>query len=166
MKAPAPKGSYFSIRQFTQDQFHTFGAQPFTIEKKVTLNGKTDSSLVSVLALDWPSILKTFFQSDISDPKFLGQYNFSVFDDDATTSRTYYYEAKTDGLFTRSLQIVTDPFTDKVKSIYIETAKNGRFSQKTQKLFYIPIKTIQIQEFESSFMSEDKNLRIEYRFLY
>jgi len=155
-------GSYFSITQFANDQFRTFWEQPFTLEKIAIENGKKDSSLVSAFELDWAKALKPFFKADISDPKFIGQYNFSEIKDDATVSKTYFYEAKNKDLFVRTLQIITDPFTDKIKSIFIETEKDG----KTQKLYYKPVKLIQIQEYESSFFGKDKNLRIEYRFLY
>lgn len=166
-KTPIPKatdGSYFSIRRYAMDQFHVYWGQPFSIDKIVTLNGKTDSTIENAYSVNWGNILKPFFESDISDLKFVGHYTFSSFEDDANSSLTYYYEAKDKNLFTKSLQIVTDPFTHKVKSIYVETAKNSRFSEKSQKLLYVPLKMIQIQEFESSFLSKNKNLRIEYRF--
>lgn len=84
-----------------------------------------------------------------------------MFDDNATVSRTYFYEAKNKKLLTKNLHIVTDPFNNKIKSIYIETEKNG----KVQKLYYIPLKLIQIQEYESSFLGKDKNLVVKYHFL-
>ena len=65
-------------------------------------------------------------------------------------------------LFTRNMQITADQVTNKVKSIYIETNKDGR----VQKLYYAPIRLIQIQEFESSLLGGERNLRLEYRFLY
>lgn len=151
----------FSLYQFAQDQFHSFWGQPLTLVKKVTLNGKVDSSIVSVFKMNWDGVLGTFFNADISDPKYKDKYKLSVLIDDVTDSRTYYYEAKEKELFTRSLQVVTDPLTNRVKSIYIETEKNG----KTAKLYYSPIKSIQIQEFESSFMGGKKDLKIEYQFL-
>ena len=156
------QGTYFSIREFAADQFRTYWGQPFTLEKIVIENGEKDSSLVPVSKIDWAKALKPFFDADIADAKFLNQYSFTELNDDATVSKTYYYEAKNEKLFTRNLQIVTDPFTGKIKSIFIETEKNG----KTQKLYYKPVKLIQIQEYESSFLGKDKNIRIEYRFLY
>lgn len=151
----------FSLYQFAQDQFHSYWGQPLTLIKKVTLNGKVDSSYVSVFNMDWDAVLGVFFNADISDKKYNGKYNLSVLIDNATDSKTYYYEAKEKSLFTRSLQVVTDPMTNRVKSIYLETAKNG----KTAKLYYAPVKKIQIQEFESSFMGGKKDLKVEYQFL-
>lgn len=53
-------GTYFSIVQFARDQFTTFWGQPYTLQKVVTLNGKTDSSFVPVMQMDWASVLKPF----------------------------------------------------------------------------------------------------------
>jgi hypothetical protein len=162
----ATDGGYFSVTMFAKDQVNTYWGQPFTLEKIEVINGKRDSSIVSAFKLDWASVLKPFFQSDISDPRFADKYNFSSFHDNTTSSTTYFYEAKENDLFTRNLQVVTDAYSNKIKSIYIETAENGRFSSKAQKLFYSPIKVIQIQEFQSSLIGKDKNIRTEYRFLY
>jgi hypothetical protein len=163
---PTDNGTYFSIRQFAKDQLDAYWGQPFTLQKTQTVNGKTDSAYISTYNMDWASVLKTFFESDISDPKYLGKYRFSMFDDESTDSRNYYYEAIDKDLFTRSLQIITNPYNDMIKSIYIETSSNGRMGQRSQKLYYKPIKIIQIQEFESLALEKDKSSRVEYRFMY
>ncbi len=159
-------GTYFSIIQFAKDQVDTYWGQPFTLYQFTTQNGRTDSTVVSAFALDWAGIFSIFFKTDISDKKYLNKYSFSSFDDRVTVSRTYYYEAIDKDLYTKKLQIITDMFSSKIKSIYIETSEKGSFSEKTQKLYYVPIKLIQIQQFESAFIGKDKNLRTEYRFLY
>lgn len=153
-------GTYFSIRQFAADQWNTFRGQHFGMEKIVQFNGKTDSSLTTAFDMDWAAVLKPFFESDISDPKFLGQYNFSTFKDDATFTINLYYEAKNDKLFTRKLMISVDDVTAKVKSIYIETES----SNIQRKLFYLPVRLISIQEFEKD-GPVTKELKIDYRFL-
>lgn len=156
---------YFSVKQFIKDQWDTYRGQPFGLQKIIYLNGKTDSSMISAYDMDWGTVFKTFFETDISDPKFLGRYNFTSFPDDATETQNFYYEAKEDGLFTRKLQISADNVSHKVRSIYIETAKNGKWSNFSQKLFYMPLKTISIQEFEWAQTGPSKELRVEYRFL-
>lgn len=153
--------TYFSITQFAADQFNTFGGQPYSLQKVVTLNGKRDSTLESALTMDWASVLKPFLESDISDKKYLDQYHFSMFEDNITDTRNFFYEAKDPKLFTKKLQISSNAENNKIQSIYIETEKNG----KVQKLFYKPVKLIQIQEFETSFLGKDKDLRVEYIFM-
>src|SRR5690606_33101675 len=92
--AAEPEGRYFSIVQFAKDQWDTYFGQPYSFEKVVVMNGKADTSYVSAADINWASIMKTFFESDISDKKYLDRYNFSLFRDDATLTRTFYYEAK------------------------------------------------------------------------
>ncbi len=157
----SPGSTYFSINGFIADQWKTFKGQPYGITKTVTLNGKTDSMFTSAFELDWSAVMKPFIESDISDPKFLGKYNYTAFKDDATYTINLYYEAKEDNLFTRKLQISIDDLTAKIKSVYIET-EDG---ETTRKLFYIPVKVVSIQEFENMGESNGKELRVEYRFL-
>lgn len=162
--ANEPEGTYFSIIQFAKDQWDTFYGQPYSLQKIVTMNGKVDTSYVSALDMDWSSVLKIFFETDISDKKYLDRYNFSLFEDDATLTRNFYYEAKEKDLFTRKLQIAADEETNKIRSVYIETSRNSTLNDLNQKLYYVPQKLIQIQEFEKSKTGPDKDIRIEYRF--
>lgn len=156
---------YFSIIQFAKDQFDTYSEQPFTLRQVVTLDGKTDSAYIPAASVDWASIFKLFFATDISDRKFLDQYQFSEFEDNVTDSRVFYYTAKQEKLFTRTLQIAADPLTGKIRTIYIETRKKGRMFFRVQKLFYRPIKLIQIQEYEEVFPNHCRDLKAEYHFL-
>ncbi|RYE23765.1 MAG: hypothetical protein EOP51_09500 [Sphingobacteriales bacterium] len=158
-------GTYFSIKQFTQDQWNLYHGQPFGLQKFVYLNGKVDSAYVSAYDLDWAPIFRVFFATDISDKKFLGKYDFSKFADDATMTHNFYYEANDPNMFTRKLQISANDENGKVKSIYIETQKKGRWSGRSQKLFYMPRKVISIQEYEKTGPGTVKELRVEYRFL-
>ena len=109
--------------------------------------------------------MKAFIESDISDPKYLEKYDFSMFEDGTTDTHNFYYEAKDKKLFTRKLQISADAMTRKIRSIYIETQKNAKWDSKTQKLFYMPMKVLSIQEFEKGTLGSGKELRVEYRFL-
>ncbi|MBS1772393.1 MAG: hypothetical protein JST82_06010 [Bacteroidetes bacterium] len=162
---PKDDGAYFSIKQYIADQWKTYSGQPFGIIKYVNVNGKSDSVITNAYEVKWGDVFKIFFDTDISDPKFEGQYSFSNFSDDATQTSNYYYEAKSNALFTQKLQISADAYSGKIKSIYIETLKKNQWGGRTQRLFYIPVKTISIQEFESGRASDKKDLRVEYRFL-
>lgn len=161
----ASKGTYFSIKQFIKDQWDTHHGQPYGLTRVVTLNGDRDSTMTTAYDMAWGPLFKMFFDTDISDPKYLGQYDFSMFEDGTTFTLNYYYEAKDPKLFTRKLHIITDATNNRVRSIYIETQKDGKWGGKSQKLFYMPLKVISIQEFEKSLVGSAKELRIEYRFL-
>lgn len=157
--------TYFSVATYIQDQWDANRGQGYGMVKKVYFNGKVDSVFTNAIDLDWAPILKVFFDTDISDPKYIGQYDFSAFDDTLTRSRNFYYEAKDKKLYTRRLHITSNFFTDKITSIYIEAQKNSRVGTKNLKLLYTPLETISIQEWETSKTGEQKELRVVYEFL-
>jgi len=158
-------GTYFSVRQFAKDQFNSFWQQPFGFEKTEVINGKKETVLLGGLNMDWGRILQTFFDADISDTKNIGKYEFTVINDDATMSKIYDYEAKDPKMFTQKTQIVIDPFTERIKAVYIETHKEDFWKKESQKLFYVPLKVIQIQQFESLRFGKYLSTRTEYHFM-
>lgn len=157
--------TYFSIKQFAADQINMYARVPFSLYKLVYLDGKVDSTVVNFINIDWAPILRAFGETDISDKKFLGQYDFSVYLDSTMGTRVALYTAKNDKLLTRSLQIATDPSNDKITSIYIETAHHDFWGSETQKLLYIPLRIIQIQKSKHRLLGKDWELRTEYRFM-
>jgi hypothetical protein len=157
--------SYFSIKQFINDQIHTYFGVPFTVYRIATLEDRKDSTLMTIDAIDWASVMGTFNATDISARKFLGKYDFSVSEDNTTGDRGFTYTAKDPELFTRLLQINVDPSNGKITSIYMETARHDFWEDKTQKLLYVPLHVIQIQEHEDGLLSKPRELRVEYRFL-
>lgn len=159
------EGSYFSIIEFAQDQWYMYKGQPRSIVKKVYFNGEVDSTYTNAFEVDWASIFKVFFETDISDPKFIGQYDFSAFEEPTTTSKGFYYEAKSEKLYTRRVHITSDYFTDKVKSIYVEAERSDRMGTMNLKLYYEPLKSISIHELETSKTGQKKELRVVYEYM-
>lgn len=150
---------------FIKDQYDIYYGQPLTLYQITTVNGKQDSALVNVNTMDWGMILSTFFAADIGYPRFLGHYRSELIDDPLTGTRTRTYEAKDPDLFTRRVDINVDPSNNRIQSVYIETAKEENGLHKQQKLLYIPLNLIQIQEDDSGRPDSTKSLRIEYKFL-
>lgn len=154
------EGTYFSVRQFMSDQFATFRNQPFVFLKVVTDGTQTDSSYVAADTMAWLPVVEAFANADIGDSALVGSYKYSEFDETVTGQHMFLYEAADPELMTRQLMIGADPFTRKISSIYMDVyLPHG----KTQKLYYAPLKMIQIQTFSGK-GSKARNLRIEYRF--
>lgn len=164
-KVNTSEGTYFSIIDFTKDQWQSFKGQPYAIKQITTLNGATDTVMLSALTMKWSPIFKIFFESDISDPKFLDQYNFAMFEETTTEARTFTYTAKDPKLFTQKLEILADLFSNKIRSIYIETQKENFWNSETQKLYYAPLKVIQIQEYNNPLLGKNKDLVVMYKFM-
>jgi hypothetical protein len=162
------KGSYFSIRQYGLDVWNTYSGEPFVIKKTVRINnGPIDSSLTNSDTIAWAPIFKAFFETDISDRKFLGKYNFTQYDDNDDWTHNFFYQAKADedDLFTQKLLITMDQQTMKVKGIYVESIKKTFWSTVSQKLYYSPMNTIQIQTEEKPEWGGKKFTVVEYTFL-
>ncbi len=161
-KKKAPKedysniqGNYFSIYKCALDEWNNYTGMPFAIIKTTRINkGKYDTSLSNSDTINWAPILLTFFATDISDRKYLGQYNFNQFDDNEDETHNFIYLAKDPDMFTQKLLITIDQKTMKVKGIYIETYKKTVTEERTQKLYYNPLKTIQIQTDVKPMMGE------------
>jgi hypothetical protein len=169
-KTPAPaasddKRTYFSIQQFALDEWNTYAGEPFLIRKTVTVDNKSDSSFTNSDTLDWSGIFKTFFAAEISDPKYLGHYNVKSFADDDDFTINIYYEANEDDLFTRKLLITIDRETRLVRGIYIETIKESLLKATVQKLYYRPMKTVQIQTIEKPVWGAEKHTVLQYDFI-
>lgn len=166
-KAPAEQteGSYFSIKQFGLDQWNIFAGEPFTIVKTMTINGKVDSSYTNSDTLDWSQIFKVFYATDISDREYLNKYTFTQFDQEEDLTHNFFYQANEDDLFTQKLLISIDQFTNTVRGIYIETHEGSVFNDVTQKLYYKPMKIVQIQTIEKPLFGDKKHTVEQYDFL-
>lgn len=156
--------TYFSIKQFLDDQWENRKDIPFTLTKIATMNGETDSSYIGLDSVLWENIRAKFDPTDISEPKFLNQYEISSFEEETMDYTTLRYQAKTKKQFTQVLNIDIDNFNNRVRAIYIETLKENAIYKKTEKLLYIPDDLIQIQEFEKSVVSPEKNMKLSFRF--
>lgn len=151
---------YFSMKDFVLDQWNVFHGQPYTFLVRVTKDGKTDSSYVDAFKMELGALMETFNKTDIGEKKFLDKYRFNVVDDNVTFTRNYYYEAIDPTLYTKVLQVMTDPTNNKIKSVYVEASDD----KKELKLYYAPHKIIQVQEFKKANSGLLKEVKTEYRF--
>lgn len=156
---------YFSVSQFLDDQWaNRLGGQPLVLRRISRFNGRTDSNFVPLDTILWEKIRSKLDAGDISDPKFLGQYEFTFLEETVTSSFTLLYEAQKPDLFTQKLSVEVDAFTERIRNVYMETARETRVYTIRQKIFYVPGRLIQIHETESGFASPEKDLLIEYHF--
>lgn len=156
--------TYFSIKQFLDDQWNLLHDQPILLLRVAEFNGKKDSAYVELDSTVWRNIRKQFDPADISNPRFLGQYDFSYFEENRLNMITLNYTSKNKKLFTKTIDIEMDNHTQRVRSIYIETSRNNRTYMKSQKLTYFPRNLIRIQTFEKSVISKSEELSISYYF--
>lgn len=152
--------TYFSVQQFILDQFDLFRDQPFVFIKVASMGSSADTSFAAADTMDWASVLQPFANADISDTAMLGKYRYSEFDEPLTQQHILLYEARQPELSTRKLMIAADQETGRIYSIYMDVNLPGG---ATERLFYAPLKLIQIQRF-SVHNGRPQNLRVEYFF--
>jgi hypothetical protein len=163
---PKDQETYFSVRQFLDDQWKTRKGQPIALLRITSFNGTSDSSFVNLDSTLWSNIRMKFDQADIGNPKFLDQYRFNLFEDADLQLVNLNYEAKSDELFTQKMNIGVDAFNNRVRSVYIETRIRNKVYRRSQKLYYAPDRVIQIQEYEKSATMPEKDLKVEYHYRY
>lgn len=157
---------YYSVKEFLDDQWHLLSDQPIVLLRVAKFNGKADSSFVPLDSTLWKNIRKQFDPTDISDPRFLNQYNFTSYSDNALSLIYVNYEANNKNLLTRTFNISADNLNHKIRSVFIETHSGNRTYEKSQKLTYVPHRLIQIQSFEKSIISRPEDMLITYYFKY
>ncbi len=159
------KGTYFSTAQFVADQIDLLHDRIYTLEKIVEFNGKRDSTVVALPTEDWTPVYREFLAADIGQAKYLDRYRFTSFDDLTTFTNNYVYEAAEPNLPVRRIMISADAESHRIKSFLAETETGGFWGSTRKKLYYAPLKTIQIQENSTSRIGADKTFRVEYHFL-
>jgi len=161
------KFANFSIKNYELDQWNTWHGEPFVILKTVTVDKKTDSSYTNSDTISWAPIFRAFAATDISDLEFSGKYNINSFEDPQDGTRNLFYQAKEEeeDLFTRKLLITFEPRNNMITGIYIETFKKYFMGEVTGKLYYSPMKTIQIQTDDKPLLGKRKLTVTEWNFL-
>lgn len=158
-------GTYFSTAQFLMDQISMLQGKIYTLEKVIELNGQRDSTIVALPTENWVPVYEAFLSADIGKPRFLDKYRFSEFEDLLTYTHSYVYEAKDASLPVRRLMISANAETHRIKSLVAETETNSFWNSNRRKLYYAPLKVIQIQEWNTPLVGSAKTFRAEYRFL-
>lgn len=163
ISADAKDTLYFSVKDFMDDQWKNKGHLPYLLTKIVKSSNKTDSAFIV-----WDSAFyqfrAAFDSTDISSPRFLNFYKFSISKEDALGIYNITYDAENPKLFTQKLVVGVDQENNRVRTLYVETKVDNTFTYRSQKLTYIPDRAIQIQTFNKSTFSKPKETIVVYLF--
>lgn len=152
----------FSVSQFFDDHWSLIEGQPYLLKKSVEINGEIDTGYQQLDSTFFYHIKGLFDKTDISEPKYLVEYDYLYAEEDYYHS--LIYTAKDEDLFTQLLVVNLSLTSNRIIHIYVETKKDNLFHTKTQKMTYAPFKYIQIIEYEKSFLSSPKNIKLDYAF--
>jgi hypothetical protein len=155
---------YRSIKSFFDDQWNTRRENPVVLMRLFTFNGQKDSAVVKLDSALWHSLSAIFSEADLKDSTKWDQYAAQVFTDSQNEITHLYYHTDNPDLFVQNEVLTVDMYTEKAKSIYIETREHKKDFIRTQKLHYIPDHLFRIIEYEKSFVSSEKNSTLEYKY--
>jgi hypothetical protein len=158
--------TYFSIRDYLNEQWNLKKDNPYTLLKIVIANGKRDSAFVPFDSANWFAIMKPFYIADIGDKKYLGWYRFDSFEDEAAEEMHIHYEAIAPDTIMRKMDIAANRYSGMVNLVYMETRQKANNEIITRKMTYKRDDFIQVVESEKEEGKPAVQRVIEHRFKY
>lgn len=166
LKVEDTSQSYFSIRDYLNEQWNLKKENPYTLLKVVVVDGKKDSSFVPFDSATWFTMTAPFYAADISDKKYLGWYRFDNFRDEEAEEVHLHYEAISPDSTMQKMDIAANQYSGMVNLVYMETRQKSNDVSISRKMQYRRDDIIQIIEFEKAAGKPAVNRRIEYKFKY
>jgi hypothetical protein len=149
-KQPADKketkqADIFPVTSFIDGQVHVVDSFQLPTVKYVTINGKTDSSLISIN--EFKELAKEFTHPDINDPALSKQYKETNFADQTINGVTFNYTTDNRDLELQRVDVIIGASAvanDKVRSIYMQKQSSVKDTFITKKLYWGTDKNFQI----------------------
>jgi hypothetical protein len=133
---------FYPITSFIRQQVSIVDSLPLAVFKYTTVNGHTDSVIVS--KEDFKKAAERFLYPDISDPSLKESYEETTFLDATINTVTITYNAKDKDAEIRKADVLINPENDKVKNIYIEKHTERNDSSVTHKLLWKANRNFQV----------------------
>lgn len=135
----------FPVTSFIEGQIHMVDSFQLPTLKYITVNSKTDTSLISLD--EFKQLAQEFFHPDVNNPKLAGEYKESNFADQSIKGVTFNYTTDNKDLEVQRVDVVVSASAvanDKVRSIYIERQHVGGDTITHKKLYWRTDKNFQI----------------------
>jgi hypothetical protein len=152
------KPVFFDLKSFIKQEIERL-KNIKTVEKTVTVNGKSETKKVSIS--NWEDELAPFTNSDINRPAWKDKYRLKE-GLIAQEGKFKRYEATDENLKTRVLGVkLTDD--DKILTVFIENNEESAVSSASQKLTYNVGKSYKIESKQKTLTSKEDNVVIEVK---
>jgi hypothetical protein len=158
--------TYFSIKDYLDQQWNLKKDDPYTLLKIVIANGKRDSTFVAFDSANWYAILHPFYIADISNKKYLGWYHFDSFENEDMEEVHIHYEAIAPDTIMRKMDVAANKYSGMVNLVYMETRYKANDVITTRKMTYKHDDFIQVIESEKKEGKPAVERIIEHRFKY
>lgn len=135
----------FPVTSFIEGQIHLVDSFQVPTLKYITVNGKTDTSLISIS--EFKQIAQEFLHPDINDPSLSKYYKETNFADQSIKGVTFNYSTDNKDLEIQRVDVIVSAsavMNDKVRSIYIEKQNRSGDTTVYKKLYWRADRNFQI----------------------
>lgn len=154
-----PKGPYFDLSGYMQQEIEQLQATGTVLEKTITLNGTAESQTLS--DINYEQELSLFRNADINKPAWVDKYKTATNEGDLGQLTTTYTSLDSN-LITQQLSIVQ--IGDEVRSISISRKTGSVLSSGQQELLYLPGQGYRINSSQLARVGGNLTSTIEGRF--
>jgi hypothetical protein len=127
--------AFFPVNDYLSNDIEDVKKTPYLITKKIYENKVLkDSSVIN--AEEFIKLSDAFISKDITKPQYHALYKPSLFNDLSTRSITFTYDALRDTLPIKSISILLDDESNKLKQIFITSVLDTFDAQTVEKLIW------------------------------
>lgn len=135
---------FFPVAEVLESEILYVDSTPLALHKFVTLDGRTDSSLIGLP--EFNALAKQFVVPEFHDGSFEKDFAESSFMDRSTHEVTFTYSPTNRDLPLRRIDVIATPqgAVHQMKSIYLERSRVSGDSVILQKLFWRAARSLEI----------------------
>jgi hypothetical protein len=134
--------TFFPIAGNINAELKELDSLPVAVIKYTTVGDHTDTSIADKSELRKMAALLT--NPDISSPELKLFYKEAVFMDNTINMVTMSYTTKSEEPLVRKIDVMIQPDTEKVKSIYVEKQEKNGDTSINRKMVWTPGKNLQV----------------------
>ena len=134
--------TFFPIAGNINAELKELDSLPVAVIKYTTVGDQTDTSIADKSELRKMAALLT--NPDISAPELKMFYREAVFMDNTINMVTMSYTTKSEEPAVRKIDVMIQPDTEKVKSIYVEKLEKNGDTTINRKMIWTPGKNLQV----------------------
>lgn len=134
--------TFFPIAGNINAELNELDSLPVAVIKYTTVGDQTDTSIADKSELRKMAALLTY--PDISSPELKLFYKEAVFMDNTINMVTMSYTTRSEEPSVRKIDVMIQPDTEKVKSIYVEKQEKNGDTTINRKMIWTPGKNLQV----------------------
>ena len=145
-QAVVHESSYFSLKDYFENQIQLLEEQAYSLEKAITINGKKEAK--NIETPKFQTELASFINNDINKPAWAGKYAVDSLIQEGRL-KTIHYKAQDESLHTKEISIHFDTNGD-VNNISLTAFSQSALSSSKKVMQYFALKNYIIESSETN----------------